>query len=209
MAHRHVAEGVRDKFAVAGEKLHLSERVGVILRVVGYRKVGIYRFHADRAVPLQVGQQLVQFGAHKAQPVHPGIQLQVYGILAYMLVAQYLNQGLESIEIRYSRFEVVIDYVVEGVAACGQHQYRGHYAVLAEFDSLHRVGHCQIVSPRIAHHLCELHGSVTVGVGLHEHEHFGFRTQSGPEISVVLKAVGEFELQPGKFVFSESVCHIG
>ena len=201
MPERPVADGRTQFFRTLAEKPDLREGEFILGRIFGGRKVGVYRLHPDFVMGFQEGLQGGQLVGHEAETVHAGIELDVHRPGFQAALPQGSAQGLERVEIRDARFEPVVDYLGEEVGSGGEHQYRQRDSVASELHPFDRQGHCKVVGSFRLEHGGEFHGSVAVGVGLHEHEQPGGRLQQGAEISIVVPAGRDAEFQPGEIVF--------
>ena len=142
-----------------------------------------------------------QLGGHEPQAVHPGVELDMDRERLDSAFPENRAEGFERLEIRNSGFEPAVDYLGKEVASGREHEYRQRYSVAPELHTFDRQGHSQIVGAFRLQHGGELHGSVAVGVGLHEHQ----QTRRGPEqraeISIVVSAGRDAEFQPREVIF--------
>ena len=205
--HRPVAEGFRDPVGVLPEQADLSEREGVLLRVLRHAQVredGL-DLHFG-ALPEQV-QEFRQFAGHEAEPVHPRVQFDVDREIPESALPQDLQQLSEGEDVRDAGLQAVVDDFRVEVRAGGQDQHREGDTGLPEFHPFHGIGDGEVVRARPLHHGSELHGPVAVCVGLDQDQQFRLRFQPGAEIPVVLLTAPEIELQAREIVLSVHIGH--
>ena len=193
--HRLVAKRVGKCPGILLKQFNLSQGEIVVFRLIRsckMRKDGLYPH------PVGLGEIILEFcklRSHKAQTVHAGVQLDMYGVIAYISFFQCLAQNVQSTCIRDAGFQIVVNDFIEEVSPGSKHEYGLVYAGFPQLHSLHRISHCKIVSSGLSHHFRKFHGTVPVGIGLDQHQHFGLGLEQSPEIFVVVTTSGQVQFK--------------
>ena len=198
--HGLVAEGVGERLRVRLEHPDLPQGEGVLGGVFRGGEMRVHRHHAHLVVHLQEIHQGRQFARHEAQAVHAGVQLDVDGELLQAAPAKLPAQGLQGVEVGDARLQAALDDLGEEVRPGGEHEDGKGNTAAAQLHALDGQGNGQIISTFALHHGGELHRSVAVGVGLHEHEQLRGGPQQAAEIAVVAPACRQAQLQARKIV---------
>ena len=127
--------------------------------------------------------------------MHAGVQLDMYGEIAYVPFFQCLAQNVQSTCIRDAGFQIVVDDFIEEVCPGSKHEYGFVNPCFPQFHSLDRISHCKIVGSGLTHHFRKFHGTVPVGIGLDQHQHFGLGLEQSPEIFIVVTTSGKVQFE--------------
>ena len=124
------------------------------------------------------------------------IQLQVNRISFNPPGLESVHQGFESKQVRNTGLEAIVDNLIEEIRTGGKDKDRKADTGLAELYSLDRKGDSKIIRSGILHHEGEFDSAMTVCVGFNQHKHLGRTQKLRPEVSIVIKAIREVQLQP-------------
>ena len=97
MAHGLVADAIGHKLGIAGEEFRLLQSEAVLRGIFRHTEVGENALDFHFRSLLQVLHQFRQLIAHKAQPMHSGVQFDVDGIVLEALLPQYFHQFLKRV----------------------------------------------------------------------------------------------------------------
>ncbi len=141
------------------------------LRIVGGGEVRVHR----RELEVGTGQQLRQRSAHvveaEAQPVHPGVDLQVISQPLVVLPGRRLNRP-RGARGRNGRRQAAVEEAVEiADAQRPEHQDLRAHAGLAQRVPLLDVGAGHQIGARLFERQRHLSRSVSVGIGFHDGDH--------------------------------------
>ncbi len=144
----------------------------------------------------------------KAQPVHPGIQLEVHGKRAASILPAILRIGpgglhkaLQQGKTVNFRLEVIIKERFKSPDLRVHHHHRDLHPAFAQLLAFVGIGHGEVVGIIVLQHAGHLYAATPIGKGLHHAHQFYSRTEQGlVQVQVMGQGV-QVDLKDGLVIF--------
>jgi len=133
----------------------------------------------------------------ESQPVHSGIEFDVYGIIAEFSHPYRCQKGEQRAKTEYLRFKFVLQKLFER-SAFGIHYHNGYPdSLIAKLFAFVGKGHRQIINPVILQYVGNLKAPAAIREGLDHGRYLCLGTEQRPEMVKIVNHCIEVNLQNG------------